>query len=88
MTHERALTALIQGRNAIERARREVAHALEIFSHLEEQLPQSSATSDADWLRRLREALDQLEASHIRLEGPGASQLPASVMPGGRRDDR
>jgi uncharacterized membrane protein YccC len=76
-TLERALTALIQGRNAIEKARREVTDAIEIFSGLREEMPGDPA-EDAERLLRLRQALDQLDASRRQLLGPDAFAEPVA----------
>jgi hypothetical protein len=73
LTFERALTALIQGRNSIEKARREFSNALEILSQL--QMQSGEPSTDAEHLLGLRHALDQLEASYRSLGGPTA---PAS----------
>jgi hypothetical protein len=75
LTLERALTALIQGRNAIERARREVADAIEIFSRLQEDT-QGNRGDRADLLLRLRRALERLDASHRQLHGSGEMKEP------------
>jgi hypothetical protein len=75
LTIERALTALIQGRNSIEKARRQVADALEIFSFLEGTTLTGSEVPSTERLRRLRHALDQLEASGRQLQIAEAPSL-------------
>jgi hypothetical protein len=77
LTVERALTALIQGRNSIEKARREFGDALEILSHL--QMRYGQPPTDAERLLGLRHALDQLEASYRSLGGPTAPASPTAT---------
>ena len=74
LTLERALTAMIQGRNSIEKARREFSDALEILSQL--QVQSGGHPTEAEHTLRLRHALDQLEASYRSLDGPTVLESP------------
>lgn len=81
LTLERALTALIQGRNSIEKARREFSDALEILSQL--QMQSGEPSTDAEHLLGLRHALDQLEASYrflIVSTAPASPPVTASQL--------
>ena len=80
LTIERALTSLIQGRNSIEKAHRDVADALRILSHL--QARSANAGWDTQAIRRLRRALDQLDASRSQLRSAGleVSAAPSATV--------